>query len=761
MSDRSTLQSCRRCAPLIVAGLLIALAGTACPANPGTHAQASLATPTAETSSAAPALIDRAVIFGNADRQAVRVSPDGSKIAYLAPREGVMNVWVAPVDEPWAAKPVTANRGRGIPWYQWAYTNEDILFGKDQGGNENWHIYRVNLKRGEQRDLTPYRGVNARTQELSPDHPQTMLAAINKRDKALHDVYRVDLTSGKTELVQENNGGFVSWVTDDALRVRLATRLGKSGEKTYLRPDGTGGWKPFIELSPEDAISTRIVGFDQSGKTLYLIDSRQRDKAALAAVDMQTGRRTVLFETERADVGEVLRHPATREPEAVSYTYERKRWKALDADFEARLEAAEQVHDGELDVVSRTLDDATWIIAFTQDDGPIRYYRFDARTKKAKFLFVQRKALQDQPLAAMRPVVIASGDGLDLVSYLTLPPWRTGDGKRPTEPVPLVVLVHGGPWSRVSWGYNPFHQWLANRGYAVLSVNFRGSTGFGKSFLNAGDNEWGQKMHQDVLDARQWAIDAGVTTADQVAIMGGSYGGYETLVGMTMSPDKFVAGVDIFGPSNLVTLFESIPPYWKPRLELMAARLGDPRTRDGRKLLEERSPLTYADRIRHPLLIGQGANDPRVKPAESEQIIAAMKGKGIPITYVLYPDEGHGFQRPENRMSFYAIVEQFLAKHLGGRAQPIENDFQGSSLRVPTGSGYFKAVVKELCKPHPARCEETKRQGSTREAPTNVPDPSSPATGGQQSAGRNLITAHRLPGLGVIEANDNAQSARL
>jgi dipeptidyl aminopeptidase/acylaminoacyl peptidase len=266
----------------------------------------------------------------------------------------------------------------------------------------------------------------------------------------------------------------------------------------------------------------------------------------------------------------------------------------------------------------------------------------------------------------------------------------------------------------------------------VLSVNFRGSTGFGKAFLNAGDKEWGRKMHQDVLDARQWAIDAGITTPDRVAIMGGSYGGYETLVGMTMAPEKFVAGVDIFGPSNLVTLFESIPPYWKPRLELMAARLGDARTQAGRELLEKRSPLTYANQIRHPLLIGQGANDPRVKPDESEQIVAAMKGKGIPITYVLYPDEGHGFQRPENRMSFYAIVEQFLAEHLGGRSQPIGDNFQDASLRVPTGSGYFESIVTKLCKPQPERCQETKGQGKTQEAPANLPYPSSPTTGRQQ-----------------------------
>ena len=652
-----------------------------------------------------PELIDREVIFGNADRKSVRLSPDGSKLAYLAPKDGVMNVWVAPADDLDAAEAVTNNTGRGIPFYRWAYTNNHILFGKDKGGDENWHIYRVDLESGEQTDLTPHVGIKARITQLSPDHPKKMLVGLNKRDKKLHDIYRIDITTGDSKMVQKNTGGFVGWVTDDSLEVRLATKQTKTGGTTYLQPDGEGGWEPLVELSRKDALTTFIVGFDKAGDTLYLTDSRDRDKAALTALDLESGDKKVLFETDEADIKNVARHPTEKNPQAVSYTYKKRNWKAVDEEFAPTLEAAQKVDDGELGIVDRTLDDSTWVIVFEQDDGPFRYYRFDTDKKEADFLFTHRDDLKEKPLANMQPVVIESRDGMELVSYLTLPTWVESDGMVPEEPLPTMIHVHGGPWGRVDWGYNSWHQWLANRGYAVLSVNFRGSTGFGKKFLNAADKEWGGKMHDDILDARQWLIDQGVTTADQVGIMGGSYGGYATLVGMTMTPDKFVAGVDMVGPSNLMTLLESVPPYWKPMFEMLATRVGDPRTDEGKKLLKERSPLTYADQIKHPLLIGQGANDPRVKQAESEQIVEAMEGNDVPVTYVLYPDEGHGFQRPENRMSFFAITEQFLADHLGGRAQEIGDDFDNSSLHVPAGSQHFEPVVEKLCTPHPDRCK--------------------------------------------------------
>lgn len=694
---------------------VLLLVGAGCAGSKGqTEADESAKSASADAADR-PDLIDREVIFGNADRKSVRISPNGEKLAYLAPKDGVMNVWVAPIDDLEAATAVTNNKDRGIPFYQWAYTNDHILFGKDKDGNENWHIYRVDLESGNQKDLTPYKGVKASIQELSPSQPTTLLASINERNKKYHDLYRIDLESGESEMIQKNTGKFAGWVTDDNFAVRLAVKQGAEGGTNYLKPDGKGGWRPLIELSRKDALTTSVVGFDKAGQTLYLTDSRGRDKAALAALDLQSGDKEILAETDRADIKEVVRHPTDKYPQAVSYTYKRKNWRAVDEGFGETLEAAREVHDGELLIVDRTLDDETWILAFKQDDGPYRYYRFDADEKKADFLFTHRDELQDQPLAEMHPVVIESRDGLELVSYLTLPPWRTDDGTRPDDPLPLVIDVHGGPWGRDAWGYNPTHQWLANRGYAVLSVNFRGSTGFGKSFLNAGNKEWGRKMHNDILDARKWAIEQNITTEDQVAIMGGSYGGYATLVGMTMTPEKFVAGVDIVGPSNLMTLLDSIPPYWKPMFEMFATRVGDPRTEEGRELLKERSPINYVDQIQNALLIGQGANDPRVKRAESDQIVTAMQTKDLPVTYVLYPDEGHGFQRPANRMSFFAITEQFLADHLGGRVQPIGDDFEDSSLRVPAGADEFAPVQKKLCEPNPERCRESKKEKKDEE----------------------------------------------
>jgi dipeptidyl aminopeptidase/acylaminoacyl peptidase len=339
-----------------------------------------------------------------------------------------------------------------------------------------------------------------------------------------------------------------------------------------------------------------------------------------------------------------------------------------------------------MDVISRTLDDRYWLASFEMDDGPIRYYLYDREGREARFLFTNRAALEGLQLAKMSPEVITSRDGLPLVSYLSLPAGSDAEG-RLKEPVPLVLYVHGGPWSRDVWGYHPIHQLLANRGYGVLSVNFRGSTGFGKEFTNAANREWGGKMHEDLLDAVEWAVREGITTPDRIAIMGGSYGGYATLVGVTMTPEVFTCGVDYVGSSNLITWMENVPPYWLPYLELVKDRVGDHETEEGRAFLRERSPLTHVDKIQKPLLIAQGANDPRVRKSESDQIVEAMREKGIPVTYALFPDEGHGFARPENRLVFFALTEVFLSQHLGGRCEPITAEtFSGSSAQLLEGA---------------------------------------------------------------------------
>ena len=392
-----------------------------------------------------------------------------------------------------------------------------------------------------------------------------------------------------------------------------------------------------------------------------------------------------------------MSHPTENTVQAVAFTYLRKEWKVLDPAIEDDMTYLRSVADGEMEVTSRTQDDLHWSVAYIMDNGPVRYYHYDRKAKKARFLFTNRKSLEGLKLAKMNPVVIKARDGLSLVSYLTLPLGSDSDGDvRPEKPLPLVLDVHGGPWARDEWGYNPLHQLLSNRGYAVLSVNFRGSTGFGKQFVNAGNKEWAAKMHDDLLDAVKWAVDQKVANKEKVAILGGSYGGYATLVGLTFTPDVFACGVDIVGPSNILTLLSTIPPYWQPAIQMFKDRVGDHTTAEGKKFLETRSPLSLVDKIKKPLLIGQGANDPRVKQSEADQIVKAMQQKKIPVTYVLYPDEGHGFARPENSLSFYAVTEAFLAEHLGGRHEPIGKAFAGSSITVPTGADQIKGLSDSL-----------------------------------------------------------------
>lgn len=678
-------------------------------------------------------LIPRDVFFGNPDFAAVRMSPDGTRISYLAEHGGVLNVFVGPIDDPSKAQPVTDATARPIMSYYWAFTNNHIIYMKDKGGDENFHVYSVNLTTGESKDLTPYEQIldengqpvkwpdgrvarpRATVQEMSRDFPSEILVSMNTRDPRFSDLFRVNIETGETELVQRNDGvggGFAGFVTDDSYNVRFATRLTADGGTEILKPAEEGkhadveDWAPFMKISMEDSMTTGPEGFDKSGDVLYMLDSRGRDTAALRAMNLETGEERTIAADDRADIGGVLADPIEHTIEAYSVNYLRNEWVPVGDAIAADLKYLESVDPGELVVTSRTTDDRTWMVAYLRDDGPVRYYKYErngdgddgeGKAGKATFLFTNRKELEQYDLASMHPVVIKSRDGLDLVSYLTLPTWADTDGDgRPSEPLPMVLLVHGGPWARDAWGYNGTHQWLANRGYAVLSVNYRGSTGFGKEFINAGNLEWAGKMHDDLIDAVSWAVDEGIAHPERVGIMGGSYGGYATLVGLTFTPEEFACGVDIVGPSSILTLIETIPPYWEPAIELFAKRVGDHRTEEGRAFLTSRSPLTFVGNITKPLLIGQGANDPRVKQAEADQIVSAMQAKGIPVTYVVYPDEGHGFARAENNTSFNAVAEAFLAEHLGGRYEPIGDDLEGSSITVPVGAGQVPGLSDAL-----------------------------------------------------------------
>jgi dipeptidyl aminopeptidase/acylaminoacyl peptidase len=645
----------------------------------------------------AASLIPRQLLFGNPDKASTQLSPDGVYLSYLAPVDGVLNVWVGPAEDPASAKPVTHDTGRGIRFYGWAYTNSHVLYIQDKGGDENWRLYCVDLESGGTTDLTPFDGTQARLQESSPAFPDELLVALNDRVPELHDIYRVNIRTGERQLVLQNEG-FAGFVSDDEFNIRLAMRMTADGGSELLTATPDGSWTSLMRIGMEDTLTTAPVGFDKTGGMLYMIDSRHRNTAAFVALDLTHGNQTVLSEDPQADVSDTMIHPTEKHVQAVAFTYERKHWQILDLTLTHDMAYLRSVSGGDIEITSRTLDDRVWIVAYVMDNGPIRYYRYDRDTRQAHFLFTNRQALEGLALAHMHTVVIPARDGMHLVSYYTLPvgSHSSDDDSRPASPLPMVLLVHGGPWARDAWGYDPLHQWLANRGYAVLSVNFRGSTGLGKAFINAANREWGTRMHDDLLDAIEWAIQQGIADADRIAIMGGSYGGYATLAGLTFTPDTFACGVDIVGPSNLVTLLESIPPYWQPQIELFATRVGDHRTDAGRAFLTERSPLSYADRIQRPLLIGQGANDPRVKQPESDQIVDAMQANDIPVTYVLYPDEGHGFARPENALSFYAIAEAFLATCLGGGYEPIGEDFSGSSLTVPVGAEHVPGLAEAL-----------------------------------------------------------------
>lgn len=659
-------------------------------------------------------LIPRAVLFGNPDKASARISPDGKRLAHLAPVDGVLNVWVAPLGDIAAAKPVTADKNRGIRIFFWAQTNDCILYQQDVGGDEDWHVYSVNLQDGKTLDLTPLEKVAAQIEGVSYKHPDEILIGLNDRDPQFHDIYRVNIKTGQRELIEKNTQ-FAGYLTDDEYRVRFAMRFTPDGGNQWLQPDGKGGWTDFLQIPMADTLTTSPAGFDKSNENLYLIDSRGRNTGALLLYNPKTGKGELIASNDKADLGGVMAHPTEKNIQAVRFNYTRNEWQVLDSQVAADLKYLATVADGEIEVTSRTLDDTKWIVVFLLDNGPARTYLYDRAAKKATFLFVNRSDLEGLQLARMHPVIIKSRDGLDLVSYLTLPVGADTDGDgRPDRPLAMVLNVHGGPWGRDEWGFDPEHQLWANRGYAVLSVNFRGSTGFGKDFVNAGNRQWAGKMHDDLLDAVDWCVQQKIADPAKVAIMGGSYGGYATLVGMTLSADVFACGVDIVGPSNILTLLSTIPPYWAPAKQMFKDRVGDYDSEEGKKFLISRSPLTYVDRIKKPLLIGQGANDPRVKQAEADQIVKAMQQRKIPVTYVLYPDEGHGFARPENRLSFNAVAEAFLAEHLGGRFEPIGDAFHDSSIEVPEGAGQVPGLAAAL-----QALESARKNQKDQPAPAN------------------------------------------
>ncbi len=618
-----------------------------------------------------PPLIPVEHFFDNPERALAKISPDGTKLAYLAPEANRLNVWVQTIGEDDAVC-VTHDHERGIPAYFWSRDSKRIVYVQDEGGNENFRVYVAEVDRPAEpaRDLTPYEGVRAGILDVPRATPGQLLVTLNLRNPQLFDVHRLDLDSGELELVAENPGTVFGWVADRDSRVRAAYAQTPTGDWEVLVRAGED--EPFRSLkvyANEDGGEPQA--FSPDGEALWVTSAEGSDLKRLVRLDTATGEETVVHGDAEADVMSPVVSDRSGELLAVITLRHRLEWAIFDEAFGRALEAARALHPGDLRGISMDATETKWVITFDDDREPGATFAFDATTGEGEFLFRPRPWLDPEQLAPMQPVEITARDGLTLPSYLTLPL-----GVEPRG-LPMVLLVHGGPWARDVWGYHPECQFLANRGYAVLQVNYRGSTGFGKTFMHAAEGEFAGKMHDDLIDAVEWAVEEGYADRSRIGIYGGSYGGYATLVGITFTPDVFAAAVSYVGPSNLVTLIRSFPEYWRPVLAGTWFRfVGDPGTEEepNEEVVEDllaRSPISRVDAIRTPLLVLQGANDPRVTKLESDQIVEALRARGVDVEYIVKDDEGHGFANPENRLDIYRAMERFFARHLGGRtAEP-------------------------------------------------------------------------------------------
>ncbi len=608
-----------------------------------------------------PPIIPRTVLLGNPSKAQPRISPDGARIAYLAPSpQGVLNVWVRTLGKEDDAM-VTHDDHRGIRQFGWA-PDGHLIYLQDVGGNENFHVYRADLAGGAATDLTPFEGVRAQNLQFDPAHPGEMLVGLNQRDPKVFDMVRVNIATGESKLDTQNPGDVLGWVTDGQFVIRACMAASQSdGSQTLRVRDAVdAAWRDLATWSADE--NGDVIGFAPDGRSLYVESSIGSDVQRVVRIDAATGKTLeTLASDPRCDAGEAITDPAGHQLQAIAFTWQRRDWKVLDPRVGADFAGLAKAHAGDVTLISRDTQDRHWTVSYAVDNGPVQYGVWDRDTKSFTPLFVNLPELQKYTLAKVEPTLVPTRDHHTMVSYLTLPVGV------PAKQLPMVLFVHGGPWGRDVWGFDPQAQWLANRGYAVLQVNFRASTGFGKTFLHLGDKQWGGTMQDDLTDAVKWAIAKGIADPKRVAIMGGSYGGYATLAGVTFTPDLYACGVDIVGPSNLKTLLEATPPYWATMRKMLYLRMGDV-DRDSvfnRKV----SPVFHVDQVKVPLLIGQGANDPRVNVRESTQMVEAMRGRGLAVEYVVYADEGHGFARPENRLDFYGRAEEFLARHLKGRSE--------------------------------------------------------------------------------------------
>ena len=621
-----------------------------------------------------PPLIDRNVFFGDPEISGAQLSPDGKWVSFRKPYRGVMNVWVKGVDEAFDdARPLTADSKRPLGGHFWTEDSRYVLFVQDEGGTEDYHVFAVDPAADADaesgvppaRDLTPIEGIRAVIYAVPEGTPGQIIVGLNDRDASLHDVYRLDIDSGERELLIENDVNVSAWVTDLAGDVRLAMRQRPDGgTDVIVVEDGKLG-RVLYQCNWEETCGASR--FHKDGKRVYLVSNKDVDLARLLLVDVASGEEELVdADPEReVDFGGASFSDVTEELIATAYVGDRVRIYPRTTELADELAwLRERLPDGEIGYPSSTEDESLSIVAVASDVNPGAVYLFNRAEKTLEKLYDSRPELPSDQLANMQPIRYEARDGREIPGYLVTPKGI------PAEKLRTVIVPHGGPWGRDIWGYDSIAQFLANRGYAVMMPNFRGSTGYGKRFLNEGNEEWGTGiMQHDITDGVQHLIDQGIADPDRVAIMGGSYGGYATLAGVTFTPELYAAGVSIVGPSNVVTLLNSIPPYWGPVREMFMRRVGDPDDPEDRARLESQSPFFHAESIEAPLLIIQGANDPRVKKAESEQIVVRLRELERQVEYMLAPDEGHGFAGRENRLAMFARIESFLAEHLGGRVQ--------------------------------------------------------------------------------------------
>jgi len=689
--------------------------------------------------------------LGEPARHGGQLSPRGDRVAFLAARDGVTNLWVLAVGALDEARPVTDDRGRGVRRFAWAQDNATLLYLQDDRGDENWRLYAIDAAGGEPRALTPA-GARAEILGISPADPGGVVVTLNQRDPAFADVVRIDIATGARTIVQRNGAtaavrGFSRFVLDGDNRLRLGMKALPDGGAEVFARSLEGQWSSLFTIPFEDAMSSRPIAIEASGASFLMLDSTGRDRAALVRVDLTTGAKTVLGESARADVVDVWLDPGTNAPEAFAAEYLRREWRALDPDAQADLEFLGAQLTGEFRVVSRARDDSRWIVVEEGPATPPRSYlyeRGDRANRRLSLLFRQRPALENAPLQPMTPVEIEARDGLTLVSYLTLPIGSDANGDaRPEQPQPLVIVPHDGPWSRDSYGFNPLHQWLANRGYAVMSVNFRGSSGFGKAFLNAGNREWGGRMQEDLLDAVQWAVSSGVAQPDRIAILGAGYGGYAALAGLAFTPQQFRCAASFGAPTQLSALLDAPPTVSIASRDELFLRLGDTRTAEGRQMLRERSPLLRAAQIQRPLFLALGGRDPRASRAEFDQIAQAVRARGAGLSYIVFPEEGGELTLPQNRLSYFTALEHFLGECLGGRVEAVGTAFEGANMSVYDGAssvpGLSAFARRPAAPPRPAEETETAApvdgEGGPEFAPPAgevMPAPATPEEDGQQ-----------------------------